>query len=143
MYILDSDVLTIVNGGRRSTNVMTWYGSVDETDVYLSVIAIFEKSRNAATLTKKGDPRFAALAEWTLATLKRIFADRILAIDAAAAEDWGRMLGAKDKHTFDTAIAAIAKQYNFTVVTRNVSDYVERGVTVLDPFKNPPKITNP
>ena len=143
MYVLDSDVLTIISGSRRYPNVTTWYNDIDETNIYLSVIAILEKSKNATTAAKKGNADVAALVEKTLATLKRVFADRILALDAEAAEDWGRMLGTQNKHVNDAAVAAIAKRHKFMVATRNVEDYVGRGATVINPYEAPAVITQP
>jgi predicted nucleic acid-binding protein len=143
VYVLDSDVLTIISGSRRFPNVSSWYDSLDETQIFLSVIAIMEKSKGAAKAVKKGDAATAARVERTLADLKRNFADRILAIDMEAAEDWGRMLGVQDKHVNDAAIAAVAKRHRFMVATRNVSDYVGRGAIVINPYANPPVITRP
>jgi predicted nucleic acid-binding protein len=143
VYVLDSDVLTVISGSRRSANVQNWYDGIDESQIYLSVIAVLENSKNAATAAKRGDAKTAAKVEQTLAVLKGMFADRILAIDAIAAEDWGRMLGAQNKHVNDTAVAAIAKRNNFMVVTRNVLDYVGRGATVINPFEQPASITRP
>jgi len=143
VYVLDSDVLTIISGSRRSPNVTAWYDSIDETQIYLSVIAIQEKSKSAVTAAKKGDAPTAALVERTLASLKSEFADRILALDVVAAEDWGRMLGVQNKHVNDTAVAAIAKRHNFMVATRNVRDYVGRGAIVINPYEAPALITRP
>jgi predicted nucleic acid-binding protein len=143
VYILDSDVLTVISGSRRFQNVQTWYDRLDETEIYLSVIAILEKSKSAAKAAKKGDAVTAALVEKTLVILKETFADRILPIDAIVAEDWGRMLGARDKDSNDAATAAIAKRHNFMVATRNASDYIGRGATLINPYENPPVITQP
>lgn len=143
MYVLDSDVLTFVSGGRRNKNVSTWYDGIDENLIYLSVIAIAEKSKAAAIVAKKGNAAIARRVEQTLLTLKMMFADRILPLDVGAAEHWGRMLGERDKHGNDTAVAAIAKQHNYMVATRNVADYAGRGVTVINPFEAPPAVTTP
>jgi toxin FitB len=138
VYVLDSDVLTIISGNRRFSNVMSWYDSVDETHIYLSVIAILEKSKSATMAAKRGNAETAALVERTLATLKEMFADRILALDADAAEDWGRMLGVQNNHVNDAAVAAIAKRNKFMVATRNVTDYLGRGAAVINPYESPP-----
>jgi toxin FitB len=139
-YILDSDVLTVVSGSRTNKNVSAWYDALDESDIFLSVVAIKEQAKNAVKLRKEGQHRNANQVEGTLAKLRLTFAGRILALDAASAETWGRMLGDKDAHTLDTAIAAIAKHGGFTIATRNVRHYAGRGVTVIDPFKRPPQI---
>jgi len=143
VYVLDSDVVTVVSGDRRFPNVRTWYDSLDETQIFLSVIAIMEKSKAATKAVRKGNAATASRVEATLANLKRDFTDRILSIDTEAAEDWGRMLGLQEKHVNDAAVAAIAKRHNLMVATRNVRDYVRRGAVVINPYENPPVITRP
>jgi predicted nucleic acid-binding protein len=140
VFILDSDVLTIVDGSRRNSNVSKWFDSLNETDIFISVITIFEKSKNATHLAKKGNATDAAKAEATLNSLKTVFADRIISLDATAAEDWGRMMGKQDKHPWDTAVAAIAKQAKFHIASRNAKHFVFRGATVTDPFHNPARV---
>jgi predicted nucleic acid-binding protein len=66
-----------------------------------------------------------------------------LPIDATAAEDWGRMIGQQERSPMDTATAAIAKNRNFYVVTRNVRDFTLRGATVINPFVEPAEIVIP
>jgi predicted nucleic acid-binding protein len=143
VFILDSDVLTIIDGSRRNSNVIKWFNAQNETDIFLSVITIFEKTKNAAHLTKKGQQADAAKAEATLAILKTAFSNRILSLNPDAAEDWGRMMGMQDKHPWDTATAAIAKQANFHVATRNEKHFVIRGATVTDPFYDPARVIKP
>jgi predicted nucleic acid-binding protein len=139
VYILDSDVLTIVSGRRRNDKVMKWYDGIDETQIYLSVIAIMEQSRNATTLARSRNDA-AGKVENALSALKTAFINRILALDAVAAEDWGRMLGTKNKNVNDAVVAAIAKRHNFVVATGNVKHYVGRGAMVVNPFETPPQV---
>jgi toxin FitB len=143
VYVLDSDVLTIISGSRRFQNVQRWYDKLNETDIFLSVFAIKEKSKGAVMAAKRGDAATAAKVEASLSKLKAIFAGRILSLDAVAAEDWGRMIGAKNSHVDDKGLAAIAKGRNFVVATRNVPDFVGRGAKVVNPYEADPKIINP
>ena len=53
------------------------------------------------------------------------------------------MLGDRNKHVNDAAVAAIAKRNSFMVATRNVPDYVGRGATVINPYEKPAAITRP
>jgi predicted nucleic acid-binding protein len=140
LYILDSDVLTIVGGGRVNANVTAWYEAIDETDIYLTVIAIKEQAKNATRLKRKGHDTAANRVEATLNKIKEIFAKKILVLDAPASEAWGRLLGDREAHLLDAAVAAIAKEGGFIVVTRNVKHYAGRGVAVIDPFRNPPRL---
>ncbi len=65
--------------------------------------------------------------------------DRILPVDSAVAQEWGRMLATREKHIDDAGIAATAKTHGLTVVTRNVADFRGRGVPLLNPYKDPPE----
>ncbi|AYG76794.1 hypothetical protein [Rhizobium sp. CCGE532] len=64
---------------------------------------------------------------------------RILPVDEAVARRWGQMLGHSDKNIDDTGLAATALVNGLVIVTRNVADFQERGVTIMDPFKKATK----
>jgi predicted nucleic acid-binding protein len=70
------------------------------------------------------------------------FAGRVLPITAPIAERWG-FLAAEGKlrgtplAVVDGLLAATALEHNLTLVTRNVEDFTDRGVTVLNPWETP------
>ena len=65
----------------------------------------------------------------------RSFAERILPVDQAVADESGRMSAKCPLSTIDALLAATAKMNGMTLVTRNVSDVVDLGVHVLNPFE--------
>jgi predicted nucleic acid-binding protein len=80
-----------------------------------------------------------ALSGW-LATLRSTYGDRILSIDAAIAAIWGRTAarieGAGGRlAVVDGLIAATAVHHGYTVVTRNVGDFVKTGVAILNAWQ--------
>ena len=80
-----------------------------------------------------------ALASW-LATLRSTYAERILPIDATVATIWGRLAARAERRgeavgVIDGLIAATALHYGYTVVTRNVTDFADTGVSVLNVWK--------
>ena len=75
-----------------------------------------------------------ALEQW-LTEVVRSFADRIMPIDQAVADEWGRMSAKRSLSTIDALLAATAKVNGMTLATRNISDVVNLGVRVLDPFE--------
>jgi predicted nucleic acid-binding protein len=69
-----------------------------------------------------------------LVTVLRDYADRVLPVDAKAAEEWGRMNVPDPISIVDGLMAATAKVRNMTFVTRNTSDVARTGVRLLNPF---------
>lgn len=51
-----------------------------------------------------------------------------------------RLVGQKDKHRDDMALAATARVRGLVLVTRNVADFKGRDVRILDPFQAKPEI---
>jgi len=67
------------------------------------------------------------------------FQDRILPVTRTIAERWGvldgdRQLAGRPMNIADGMIAATALEHDLTVVTRNVKDFAELGVTVFSPW---------
>jgi hypothetical protein len=58
-----------------------------------------------------------------------------LPVDRAVADEWGRMAAKRPVSTIDALLAATAKVYGLTLVTRNVADVADLGAEVLDPFE--------
>jgi predicted nucleic acid-binding protein len=68
------------------------------------------------------------------------FAGRILPIDRAVAGAWGEALAVSEKHKDDAGFAATARIRGLTIVSRNTKDFVNLGVSVLNPYKRPPEV---
>ena len=75
----------------------------------------------------------AALEAW-LGEVVAGFADRVLPVDAAVAEEWGRMNAIRPVPVIDALLAATAKANGLTLVTRNEADVAGIEVEVLNPF---------
>ncbi len=68
------------------------------------------------------------------------FAGRVLTFEAAAAAMYARIVAGRRRlgrpiAPFDAQIAAIARSRGAAVATRNVGDFADCGITVLDPWK--------
>lgn len=71
--------------------------------------------------------------------LTEAFLGRILEFDEAAARRFGDIMGRRKEmgrplSTLDGQIAAIAQAHGGAVATRNVRDFVECGVDIIDPY---------
>ena len=76
----------------------------------------------------------ALVAAYGLATVLRDYADRIVPVDAEAAEEWGSINARDPVPVVDGLMAATAKSTNMTLVTRNTSDVARTGARLLNPF---------
>ncbi|HTE84889.1 MAG TPA: type II toxin-antitoxin system VapC family toxin [Dehalococcoidia bacterium] len=135
-YLLDTNVVSELRKPAADVNVSRWMASISGADLYLSVLAIGEIRRGIERLRRR-DSAQAALYEHWLSTLRRDYADRIIPITTAIAEEWGRLNVPNPVPAIDGLMAATAKVMGFTLVARNVADVASTGVPLLNPFEPP------
>jgi predicted nucleic acid-binding protein len=138
VYLLDKNVLDEIDADEPHISVAAWYNGVDETDLFISVLAVME-GRKGIEIIRGRKPLVAEEIERNLLGIVYSFQDRILPIDIDVAQEWGRMLATRGGNVVDAAIAATAKRRGFAVVTRNVRHFSIRGVRVINPYKSPPE----
>jgi predicted nucleic acid-binding protein len=133
-YLIDTDIISEVRKGDRcNLHVAAWYASIGDDEIYLSVLVLGEIRRGIERV-RPNDPTQARALEAWLAQVNKSFADRVLSIDQAVADTWGRMDAGRPLSTIDALLAATAKAHGMTLVTRNSSDVANIGVDVLNPF---------
>ena len=132
MYLVDTNVLSEARRGNREAR--TWFGSVDPDTVYVSVITLGEIMRGIA-LKRRSDARAAAsLAVW-LEQLRNDHTARILPISDRVALEWGRFAAERPRGMADGLIAATASIHGKIMVTRNVADFMDTGIPVINPWQ--------
>ena len=139
-YFLDTNVISEFQRLDPYEGVVTFLETVPETDVYLSVISVIELHRGAAQLPLGRGRR--ELEAWLMVDVHERFGQRILGVDGPTAVVCGRMLGARNlssgiRRMMDFWLAAIAVQHDLTLVTRNVRDFQDTGVRLLNPWEVP------
>jgi predicted nucleic acid-binding protein len=133
-YLIDTNIISEVRKGDRcDANVSAWYESIQDAELYLSVLVLGE-IRRGIELARPRDPKKAhALEAWLLA-VGDSFAERILPINSDVANEWGRMAASRPIPVIDGLLAATAKIHRMTLVTRNDGDVAGLGAKVLNPF---------
>ena len=132
-WLLDTNVLSDLRKGERANpGLKAWFGAADEASLYTSVVVIGELRRGIESIRRRDLPSATALDLW-LGGLTDAFADRILPIDQAVAEEWGRLNVADPIPTVDGLLAATALVRGLTLVTRNTRVVARTGVLFLDP----------
>jgi predicted nucleic acid-binding protein len=133
-FLIDTNVLSeLRKGARADVNVRRWFEGIDETSIYLSVLVTGEIRRGIEAIRKR-DPRAASTLERWLDNMMEAHSERVLPVDAATADAWGRLDARGSLPVVDGLLAATALVRDLTLVTRNLKDVVRTGVDVLDPF---------
>jgi hypothetical protein len=137
MYLLDTNALSELRkrrSGKIDAAVEAWASSVDQVELYLSVITVMEVELGIALLERR-DPRQAGVLRlWLHDKVMPAFAGRILPIDTTIALRCARLHVPDTKSERDAWIAATGLVHDLTIVTRNVADFAGTGSTLLDPW---------
>ncbi len=137
MYLLDTNVVSELRkarSGRADAGVVRWATAVEPEALYLSAISLLELERGVLQLERRDPVQGRALTMWLEGAVKSAFAGRILAVDAAVASQCARLHVPDPKAEADALIAATAMVHGLTVVTRNVGDFRQMPVAVLNPW---------
>jgi len=135
-YLIDTNIISEVRKGARSAvHGSTWYASIADEDIFLSVLVLGE-IRKGVELIRPRDPAKAAKLERWLQDVTAAFHGRVLCVDEAVADQWGRMNAIKPVPAIDGLLAATALTHGLTLVTRNDANVEGLGATVRNPFKS-------
>ena len=134
MYLLDTNLVSeLRKGARANPGVRSWFDAVPDNAAFLSVVTLGELREGVERLRRRDQATAQHLDQW-LAGLSRHFADRLLPIDAAVADRWGRLRSGRSLPVIDSLLAATARVHGLTLVTRNEHDFEKLEVPVLNPF---------
>jgi predicted nucleic acid-binding protein len=136
-YLIDTNIISEVSKGDNcNPRVAAWYDSIDDESIYLSVLVLGEIRKGIERSRTRDSGKTRALEKW-LVTLNRSFSERIISVDHAVADEWGRMAARRPVSTVDALLAATAKVHRMTLVTRNVADVADLGAEIFNPFDAP------
>jgi len=135
-YLVDTNVISeIRKGARAHAEVVSWWNSVENAQLHLSVLSLGEIRQGVLSIMKKDSGQARNLGRW-LTGLPRFFSQRLVPIDEHAALIWGEINCDRTLPTIDSLLAASALSRNMVLVTRNTRDIDSTGVKFLNPFKN-------
>lgn len=136
--MLDTNVVSEVRRARPDGNVSSFLVSIRERHVCLSVLTLGEL-RKGAEARRRTDVRAADSLDAWIAEIEEVYADRLLPVDEAVADLWGRLSATRPRPVVDTLIAATALAHGMTLVTRNVTDMNDMGVALINPWAPVPE----
>jgi len=140
-FLLDTNVVSEWVKPKPDPAVAAWLAEIDEDRAFLSVVTLAEIRHGVERLPNGG--RRDRLDQWLQHDLLLRFESRILPIDAAVADAWGRVVARRAATgrpigTMDAFIAATAQTHDLVLVTRNIPDFEGSVATLVNPWGRPP-----
>ena len=135
-HLIDTNVISEMRKGERADpSVASWLADLADEEIFLSVLTLGEIRRGIESVRRRDPDGAAALDRW-LGSIAELHEDRILPLDRAIAEEWGRLNVPDPLPVVDGLLAATAKIAGMTLATRNTSDFERTGVSCVDPFSS-------
>lgn len=138
-FLVDTNIPSELTRERPDVRVASFLQRTEKQSIFLSVMTIGEICKGIATLpaSHKRD----SLQVWLDSDVRSWFAGRILPVSEEIAEHWGKLAAsAKQRGTplavVDGVIAATAFQHGLTLVTRNLKDFANLGIDLLNPWES-------
>jgi toxin FitB len=125
-FLLDTNAISEWVKPRPDPGLVRWMEEVDEDRIFLSVISLAELRYGIERMAV--GKRRTRLEEWLTQELPLRFEGRILPVEEAIADLWGKIVGRNEAvgwpmGAMDGFLAASAEVHRLTLVTRHVSHF--------------------
>lgn len=136
-FLLDTNVVSEWARPRPDAGVVAWLAEADEDRVFVSVVTLAELRYGIERMA--AGSRRKRLDEWLREELPLRFEQRVLPIDSAVADAWGKVVAQREAigrpiGSVDAFIAATAAFHGLTLVTRNTSDFEPSVKALVNPW---------
>ena len=137
MIILDTNVISACMRPAKNRPVIEWLNSKPAEEIWTTTVTLFELRYGIERLMA-GSQKSELEASWQeFGSI--LFGDRILSLDLCAARAAAELAAARSRKgrtvdSRDTFIAGIALSRGATVATRNIRDYADAGLSLVDPW---------
>jgi predicted nucleic acid-binding protein len=138
MILLDTNVISAVMAPSPPGAVLSWLDRQSTDTLFLSAVTIAEIAYGIRALPD--GKRRRNLATRFEDFVARGFEQRVLVFDTASAIEYGEIMAHRRRigrpmSVPDGQIAAIARHHRMAVATRNLRDFEECGLELVNPFE--------
>ncbi|MGA5303947.1 type II toxin-antitoxin system VapC family toxin [Nucisporomicrobium flavum] len=140
MIVLDTNVVAELMRAAPAPDVLAWLQQASSTGLYTTSVTVAEIRYGIARLP---DGRRKRELHQAANEIFAAFPRQVLPFDLAAATAYadvvaGRERGGNPMSGFDGQIAAICRSRAATLATRNTKDFVDTGISLIDPWQATP-----
>jgi len=134
-YLINTNVISELRRNQPDANVAAWFERCAAQSLFLSVLTLGEIRKGIERLDDA--KRRQILVDWLHVELPTFFLGRVLSVDAAVADRWGRLQSdaGRPLPAIDGLLAATALQHDLTLVTRNIKDFQGLGLHIINPWE--------
>lgn len=134
-YLLDTSVISELARPEPNQRLLAWFRRTPNHALHVSVLTLGEIRKGIES--HEGEARKESLRVWLEDKLTPWFEERLLPIDAAVADRWGRLQAQAGRPIapIDGLIAATALHHDLRLVTRNISDFPFPGLQLVNPWQ--------
>ena len=137
-FLLDTNIISEPKQKKPNEKVLEWLGAQDESKIYLSVLTVGEIRKGITRL--ESSKKKSELEAW-LEKMRNRFARRLLPLSEKTFLVWGRMCGELEnkgiaRPALDSLLEATALEHDLILVTRNVRNFQNSRVTILNPWED-------
>ena len=133
MYLLDTNVISELRKPKPHGAVLAWIAAYQYVPTYISAVSVGEIQAGIEITLEQDSSKAHDIERW----LGRVTANyEILPMNGLCFKQWAKLMHRQsDTLMMDAMIAATAKTFNLTVVTRNMKDFKHFDCAVLNPFE--------
>ncbi|HEX4226796.1 MAG TPA: type II toxin-antitoxin system VapC family toxin [Pseudonocardiaceae bacterium] len=139
MIVLDTNVISELAQPEPAPEVVDWVDKQDAEQIFVTSVTIGELLYSLVHMP--AGKRRASLLERLSPLLDDLFDGQSLEYTGRAAVEYAKLVASRHQRgrpitTSDAQIAAICRVHGADLATRNVRDFVETGVQVINPWTN-------
>jgi len=138
MIILDTNIISACMRARDNSPVLTWLDRQPPHNLWTTTVCLFELRYGIENLPD-GDGFRDYLETGWFELKSRLLGDRILEFDMLAADQAAQIAAERRKRGRsvefrDTFIAGIVRAHGATLATRNMRDFDDADIRLVDPW---------
>jgi predicted nucleic acid-binding protein len=136
VIVVDTNVVSELMRSAPSPVVAAWVRAQNASELYTTSITLAEIRYGIERLP---DGRRKDLLRTTVDVVFSSFADQVLPFDVVAAVEYAAIVSHRDRvgtpiNGFDAQIASICRASATSLATRNVKDFEDAGIDIINPW---------